>query len=178
LKGSGNLLYQVGLTRSEMGGSHYGQVTGTNGGAPPVLDTLSAKTSYERLHQAIATGLVRSCHDLSEGGLAVAAAEMAFAGGFGAEIDLSQVPYQPDTEPRADELVELLFAESNSRLLCEVARENAAEFEATMSDSHWARVGQTTEAAVVVFRADGENEPAIELPLEQLKETWQAPLRW
>ncbi len=176
LKGSGHLIYQLGVTRSEMGGSHYGQVTQRGGGAAPGLDTLSAKKSYERLHNAMVGGLVRSCHDLSEGGLAVAVAEMAFSGGIGVEIHLSQVPYQPDDSLQTDELVELLFAESNARLLCEVAREHAADFESAMADSVWARIGQTTDSGVVTFRRD--NDAVIELPLGQLKEAWQAPLRW
>ena len=72
------------------------------------------------MHRAIRGGLVRACHDLSEGGLAVAAAEMAFAGGLGARLQL-------DAMPASGELGDArrcLFSESNTRFLCEVAPTN------------------------------------------------------
>ena len=94
LKEPGNLLYLVGTTRDELGGSHYSLLPPGEGqgmravGNVPQLDPHTAKKIFAAMHQAIQAGLVRACHDLSEGGLAVAAAEMAFAGGFGADIDL------------------------------------------------------------------------------------------
>ncbi|KKL20790.1 hypothetical protein LCGC14_2451940, partial [marine sediment metagenome] len=79
LKESGNYLYQVGTTKNEMGGSHFAIIHSLTGGQVPRVDAKSAKATFAALHKAIAAGLVRACHDLSEGGLAVAAAEMAFA---------------------------------------------------------------------------------------------------
>src|SRR5262249_55817697 len=78
LKAPGNALYLVGATRDEMGGSHYHLVHGMTGGDVPRVDTAIAPRIFRALHAAITGGLVRACHDLSEGGLAVAAAEMAF----------------------------------------------------------------------------------------------------
>ena len=76
LKSAGDVLYLVGETRAEFGGTHYALINGLSGGAvpqpkPDALDTLRA------LHQAISGGLVRACHDCAEGGVAVALAEMA-----------------------------------------------------------------------------------------------------
>ncbi|HEY5316175.1 MAG TPA: AIR synthase-related protein, partial [Pirellulales bacterium] len=93
LKSAGNFLYQVGVTREELGGSHFSLVEGLAGGHVPQVDPVVAKATFIGLHAAIDAGLVRACHDLSEGGLAVAAAEMAFAGGLGARIFLGQVPH-------------------------------------------------------------------------------------
>ena len=95
LKEPGNLLYIVGVTKNELGGSHFAMVEGLSGGEVPKVDAQVAKNTFAALHKAIYTGLVRACHDLSEGGLAVAAAEMAFAGGLGARISLADVPYLP-----------------------------------------------------------------------------------
>ena len=78
------MLYLVGLTRDEMGGSHFALVEALSGGEVPRVEPQAALKRFAALHQAIYAGLVRACHDLSEGGLAVAAAEMAFAGGLGA----------------------------------------------------------------------------------------------
>ena len=93
LKTPGNVLYQVGLTRDELGGSHFSLVEGLTGGEVPKLDAPAAKKTFAALHKAIHAGVIRACHDLSEGGLAVAAAEMAFAGGLGARINLENVPH-------------------------------------------------------------------------------------
>src|SRR5437870_1869447 len=84
-RGSPSSTTSAGAT-PELGGSHYHLVRGLSGGTVPPVDTTLAPEIFRRQHDAIARGLVRSCHDLSEGGLAVAAAEMAFAGGVGADL--------------------------------------------------------------------------------------------
>ena len=91
LKRAGNLIYQVGLTRAELGGSEYFAGLGVEGGRVPSPDLASAPDQLAALHDAIAAGLVRSCHDLSEGGLAVAACEMAYAGGLGLDAVMHAV---------------------------------------------------------------------------------------
>ena len=85
LKEPGNDIYLIGDTRTEMGGSHFNLVHRLDGGTVPHVNRLQAPNVFRALHAAISAGIVRSCHDLSEGGLAVAAAEMAFAGAVGAD---------------------------------------------------------------------------------------------
>ncbi len=120
LKQAGNFLVAVGETGAELGGSHYGMVGGAiqpqHQTVPkPVLNALS---HYRKLHQAMHAGLVQACHDCSEGGLAVALAEMCLAGGVGAEVKLMSVPRDPYWSYSADEAI--LFSESNGRFLIEV----------------------------------------------------------
>src|SRR5690606_34455818 len=116
LKGPGHALYLVGVTRPELLGSMLLEVVGgEDGGLPPTVDLARAPEVLRRVHRAIATGDVLAAHDLSEGGLAVAAAEMAFAGGVGLAIDLEAVPH----DGNADELT-LLFSETPTRFLLEV----------------------------------------------------------
>ncbi len=114
LKSSGNVLVLVGDTAPEFGGSHLGAVLGgfedPLDGTVPAVDP-RAPHRYRRLHQALLTGRVRSCHDVSEGGLAVAVAEMAIGGRLGVRAD---------GLPHADPVVSL-FAESTGRFVCEVA---------------------------------------------------------
>jgi phosphoribosylformylglycinamidine synthase len=169
LKGPGNLLFLVGLTCDEMGGSHYHMVTGGEGGTVPRPDLALAPTVFRKLHDAIARGLVRSCHDLSEGGLAVAVAEMAFAGAVGADLALS-------SSPLPDEV--LLFSESATRFVVEVAPEKADEFQACLgAEVPLAKLGQTVkEPRLRIAGASGEW--VIWAPLDQLKEAWQRPMRW
>ena len=110
LKQAGNVLILVGNTASEFGGSHFTMVTGDGAGSPvPAPDTASP-ARYRALHQLLRTGRVRSCHDLSEGGLAVAIAEMCIGGRLGASLDM--LPH--------DDLVAALFSESTGRFVCEV----------------------------------------------------------
>lgn len=167
LKEAGNLLYQVGATRNEMGGSHFALVQNLSGGTVPQVDPRLAKLTFQSLHKAINAGLVRACHDLSEGGLAVAAAESAFAGQLGARLHLAQVPYSfmldPDAQERHSDLSAehdglelhplsampeatsvLLFSESNSRFLVEVEPSRAAEFEKVLTGVPCALVGEVT----------------------------------
>ena len=90
LKEEGNLLYVVGRTYDELGGSCYYDLYGKTGKNVPKVRPES-KQDMEKLSKAMTTGLVRSCHDCSEGGIAVAAAEMAFAGNVGLRIELDDV---------------------------------------------------------------------------------------
>lgn len=171
LKESGNFLYQVGLTRNEFGGSHFALVQKLEGGHVPQVDAALAKRTFAALHQAITAGLVRACHDLSEGGLAAAAAEMAFAGGLGARIFLAQVLYQIELDEQSqaeakklaaqvleaedfhplcalpDATAILLFSESNTRFLCEVRPENQQAFEQALAGVPHALVGEVVSTA-------------------------------
>jgi phosphoribosylformylglycinamidine synthase len=172
LKEPGNLLYLVGQTKSELGGSHFALVHGLTGGQVPRVDADVAKRTFAALHRAIDAGLVRACHDLSEGGLAVAAAEMAFAGGLGAEIVLDRVPCDPDA---ADAAVRL-FSESNTRLLCEVRPVDADAFEGALGGLPHARVGRVTDGRTLDIR-DGQSV-LVRAATAALKEAWQKPLAW
>jgi phosphoribosylformylglycinamidine synthase II len=170
LKESGNHLYLIGETRDEMGGSHYHVVTGQAGGAVPRVDLERAPKVFAAVHAAISQGLLRACHDLSEGGLAVAAAEMAFAGQIGADLsDLSGVGSNLDDTIR-------LFSESTTRFLVEVQPANAAAFEKLFSGLPLAKVGSTVrEPRLRIAGANGEW--LIWNKLAELKESWQKPLK-
>jgi phosphoribosylformylglycinamidine synthase len=170
LKEPGNDLFLVGVTSDEMGGSHFNLVTAQSGGKVPRPDLASAPRVFQSLHQAIRKGQVRACHDLSEGGLAVAAAEMAFAGGVGA--DLTGVGA---IEAGGDEI--RLFSESCTRFLIEVRPQAVTAFEATMSGLPCERVGKTVkEPRLRIAGASGEW--IVWASLDELKEAWQKPLRW
>ncbi|MGD9996789.1 MAG: phosphoribosylformylglycinamidine synthase subunit PurL [Ilumatobacteraceae bacterium] len=113
LKLAGDALVLVGNTRPEFGGSHLGAILGgfddPLDGCVPSPDP-DAPARYRRLHRVLRTGRVHACHDVSEGGLAVALAEMAIGGGLG--IDVQQLPHDDPTVS--------LFAESTGRFVCEV----------------------------------------------------------
>ena len=170
LKQIGNPIYLLGETFDELGGSHFNLVNGFSGGSVPKVDADRNRANYLKLHQAICQGLVRACHDLSEGGLAVAAAEMAFAGGLGLQINLDSIK---ERDSVTDQVV--LFSESNGRLLCEVAANHKDEFEEVMGESCSA-IGEVVDGQRLLIKA-GEGL-LVESRLEELKLTWQAPLNW
>ena len=115
-------------------------------------------------------GTVRACHDLSEGGLAVAAAEMAIAGGLGMALDLAAAPAGVTGLPPAT----ILFAESPSRFLIEVAPEDAAAFAREMAHVPHARIG--TVLAERRFHIVAGGETIVDRPVAALRERWQTPL--
>jgi phosphoribosylformylglycinamidine synthase len=169
LKEAGNILYLIGLTKNEMGGSHYNLTTGNECGAPPVVDLELAPRIFVKLHEAIERGLIRACHDLSEGGLAVAIAEMAFAGEVGVDVPKIGTSSEPDEV--------LLFSESTTRFVVEVRLNDAKAIEQLFTGLPLARIGQTvTQPRLRMAGAGGEW--LIWAKLADLKEAWQKPLRW
>ena len=125
LAAAGNLLFLLGATKPEFAGSHLDLVLGAPAklGSVPRPDPL-APVRYRNLHQAIHAGLVRSCHDVSEGGLAVALAEMCIGGRLGADVTAL---------PHAD-IATALFSESASRLVVEVAPADVDQFREVMAE--------------------------------------------
>ncbi len=166
-KTAGNLLFIVGKTRDEMGGSHYLQAVGLKSGndVPPVNCAANLE-SMKKLQQAIEEGLVRACHDLSEGGLAVAAAEMAFSGELGVELSLADLPADGNVS-----LTAKLFGESAGRFLVEVTPANEAAFTAVMSASA-AKIGKVTDSDKIVI------DNIIDLSAKSCKAAWQGTFRW
>jgi phosphoribosylformylglycinamidine synthase subunit PurSL len=169
LKEPGNRLYLLGTTRDEQGGSHYHLVHNLGGGFVPGVDLEVAPRIFHAVHRAISEGFVRACHDLSEGGLAVAVAEMAFAGGVGAELSL---PTDGDLSEAA-----LLFSESATRFVVEVRPERMAEFENCCTGVPLTPLGQTVEEPLLRI-ASASGEWLIHAQLLRLKEAWQKPGRW
>lgn len=166
LKAPGDLIYLVGETRPELGGSLYYRLYGALGNRVPLPRPQSIET-MRVLHQAIRHGWVQACHDLSEGGLAVAAAEMAMAGRLGLELDISVV--RANGLDR-DDLV--LFSESSGRFLVEVSPEYAPLFEDIMSGHPVYRIGFVIPEGWLRVRGS-TGQMVIHCPLEHLLRAWQ-----
>jgi phosphoribosylformylglycinamidine (FGAM) synthase-like enzyme len=172
-KQSGDAIYIVGATYNELGGSHYLGIHDFIGNSVPKVDPARSKTLMNALSAATAKGLVKACHDCSEGGIGVAAAEMAFAGGLGMKLDLTDVPLGEAME-RNDFI---LFSESNSRFIVEVAPEDIKKFDKIMKDVDCAILGKVTKDNR--FKVNGrDGAPLLSVSIKKLKEVWQQPLRW
>jgi phosphoribosylformylglycinamidine synthase len=171
-KRPGDLIYILGVTGNELGGSEYYASEGFIGTRLPRVDTTGARLLYRKVHQAMEKGLIRSCHDCSDGGLAVALAEVAFAGGLGMEIDLRKVPRKD-----VDRNDFILFSESQSRFVVTVTPEHKRAFEAMMNQVVYGEVGVVSDDQK--FRVLGlQGKNVIEAPIDDLKEVWQKPLKF
>ena len=169
LKKPGNALYLVGVTKPEIGGSEYLRLNGELGGSVPKLDSETNIKTYKRVLDAMDAGLVRACHDCSEGGLAVALSEMAFTGDLGLDVDIALVPV---SEQMRDDL--LLFSESNGRLLIEVPADKTEEFEKTLEDSPYSCIGAVKQEKKLTVTKDGAK--LFEVELDKLIQAWKTPL--
>ena len=184
LKESGNLLLMAGLTRLELGGSLWAHVHGLEGGRVPQVQIDHGLYLLYTVSDAIQAGLVRSCHDLSEGGLAVAVAEMAVAGGLGARISLRNVPRT--VSARHDAV--MLFSESTSRFVLEVRPDHLDALTALFSRMGvpLRQLGEVvgpdpdasapTSPRLTILGLDAS--PVIDASVLDLKAAWQRPLRW
>ncbi len=178
LKSPGSLLYQLGATHNELAGSHYLEYLADPALFPativPQVNVPYALALMKALGAAIRQGLVRACHDLSEGGLAVAAAEISLAGLLGIDIDLEQIPH--DMHVLHANLIDtlLLFSESASRFLLEVAPEKRAAFEAHMR-SHGVQdiacIGVVSSTGRFTVR--GVEQVLIDLTVADLQQAWK-----
>ncbi len=168
LKREGDPVYLLGMTYQELGGSEYYALRGELGRSVPKVRIKEAKKILELVQEAIRRGYVLACHDLSEGGLGVAAAEMVMSGDLGMELELQSVP--TDLIRREDFI---LFSESASRFLLEVRKEEEKEFR-ELVEGEGARVGEViSEPALRIY---GLEEEAYELEAEELRRAWRRGL--
>ena len=168
VKKPGDLVYVLGETKNELGGSEYLALRKQLGANVPTVDPARARVLYEKLSSAIREGLVASCHDCSDGGLAVALAESAFAGGYGMRLDLASIGIESN--------VVALFSESQSRFVATVPPEKSDRFETALDGCPMTRLGVVTPDPLLEVAC--RNGASIQAPLAELKEAWQRPLRW
>jgi len=169
-KRAGNDVYLVGITRDELGGSQYYKMLGFTGNNVPRLHPAFGKRLMSKLSGAIKKGCVRSCHDCSDGGAAVALAEMAFAGGLGMDVSFDKTSMPAAQEALSDHV--MLFAESNSRFIVEV--EDPDKFEKAMAGMPVWRIGKITPDKSFKIRSL-RNKLIVDTNIHTLKASWKSP---
>jgi len=171
-KEPGNKIYLVGLTHDELGGSQYYKLKGFVGNSVPKVDPVYGKRLMGALARAISSRCVRSCHDCSDGGMAVALAEMAFAGGLGMKIDLCAAKAPDGQKHLRDDA--LLFSESNTRFIVEVRDEN--NFIRAMKGLPIWRLGEVVARGTFkIIAPDGSK--IVDTEIGRLKEAWQSAFK-
>jgi phosphoribosylformylglycinamidine (FGAM) synthase-like enzyme len=158
-KRPGDMLFLVGEFQPTFGGSHFDLISGTPSGMPIPSASAQAPQVYRRLHQAITNNLVRACHDLSEGGLAVTLAEMSIGGRLGAQI-----------KPPPGETQLVLFGETNGCLVAEIDPKNCAKFETIMADQPYVRIGEVVAGDEMVISYS--DQALLSLPVNKLLSAW------
>lgn len=165
-------LWIIGRTRRELGGSVHWKTRGALGASVPRVRAEEGRDVLFGTARAIEARAISACHDLSEGGLGAAVAEMAIAGRIGVEIDLDRVLLDGDGPFRAEEI---LFSESASRFVCEVPADREADLRANLHEVPAAEIGAfTTSHRDLVIRR-GSTELA-RVPVDDLVRAWKAPL--
>jgi phosphoribosylformylglycinamidine synthase II len=169
VKEAGNPLYLIGETKAELGGSEYFRLRNVDGGIVPRTDPAVLNRSMTAVRDAMKQGFIASCHDVSEGGLAVTVCEMLLGGNIGASIDITNV--NPDL--RSDHI---LFSESNTRWVVEVWREDAETFEKLMKKQNVRirNLGETMNEKRITVRAN--NNKLVDLQLDDTRSAWLGTL--
>jgi phosphoribosylformylglycinamidine synthase II/phosphoribosylformylglycinamidine synthase I len=171
-KKAGNLIFVLGETKEELGASHYALEYNLSGGTVP-QPTKEPLERFRKLHEAIQNGWISACHDCSEGGLAVALAEMSIAGRFGASWNaLSILPNTVTTAPLSAEAT--LFAETLSRFILEVAPEHKEVVLQYFANQSISEIGSVTEETS--FIAYWGMDEIIETSVEMLETYWRGEI--
>lgn len=157
----------IGNTQPELGGSVFARQKGLEKAEVPPTNFTEAMATYRKYYEAVQQGLILSCHDVSEGGLAVTLAEAAFSGKAGLEIDLCGLPMDAEAGKAA-----MLFGESPSRLVVEVAPENLEKLADLFEGLPFACLGRTTSEHANLNIIWGK-ETLINEPVDQLKSLWK-----
>lgn len=172
LKEAGNVLAVVGKGSTSMGGSVYFDVTDGSSGELPIIDPEYLKTTLNTMQSAIASGSVLSCHDVSEGGIAVAVAEMCFGGNLGADLTYNHSTIDEDAEA-------FLFAETAGTFVVEVSSD--ANLPALFGESGFRVIGRTTEQKDLRVQSNSffaeANKLLFKAAVDELKQAWQKPMR-
>ena len=168
-KFAGDLVYILGSTGDELGGSEYYQMMGEIGLNVPKVDAETVLPLYKALHGAIGDGLISSAHAVSRGGLAVHLAMVAMGGELGLEIDLSDIILETDMSD-----TKIIYSESAGRFVVTIDPAKKKLFEKLFKGMDISCAGKVTKKPVL--RIKGVNGTwIIEEEIFELKESWKRP---
>jgi phosphoribosylformylglycinamidine synthase len=188
-KNPGDLVYVLGLTRDELGGSEYYDRFGYTGVKVPSVNAEKWLEMYRALSTAISEGLVSSAHAVTRGGLGVHISMVSFGGGLGLEIDLNKVPVDEDknninmTMTRNDKI---LFSESAGRFIVTIPPANKDRFEDLLGGTNVSCIGKVVSEDRLTIYGIPKNDPndagdknelnqlakIVDIPIKDLKQAW------
>ncbi len=144
LKTAGNRIAIIGMTRDELAGSQLELLCGLTQGSSPQINVESCQATWSAVAMAIRSHCIASCHDISDGGLLAAVAEMAIGGKTGLRIDLKAIPSEITPESQTGDLIRA-FSETPGRFICEVPTSCTKRFESIVGKLTWAWIGEVLD---------------------------------
>jgi phosphoribosylformylglycinamidine synthase len=168
-KESQDLVYVLGSTRNELGGSEYYQHLGKVGLFVPKVDVDTFWPLYLALAKAVRKGLIASAHAVTRGGVAVHAALIAMGGELGLDLDLTKLHTSGTLSD-----TQCLYSESAGRFMVTIAPANRIPFEKLMSNLPYGCVGRVSKEPVLTIRGKGGQNIVME-DLFELKKVWKKP---
>ena len=173
-----DLIYVIGETKKELGGSEYFEFIGEEtiskpyiGNSVPKVNAKEAKNSYEALNLAIDKGLIASSIPVNQGGLGVAIAKKCIAGKLGADINLQKLKVSSDLS--RDDFV--LFSESQSRIVVSINPNDKEKFEEIFKNIKTSQIGKITSGNLVIKGLN--QEEIINIDLKTLEEEYKSRFR-
>ena len=167
-KQAGDLVYVLGVTKNELGGSEYYYMNGFLGANVPTVDAGNAMALYQAVSETTDKGLCHSLHTPAIGGLAVALARMCLGARLGLHIDLNKIPASGNLS-----MQQLLFSESNSRFVATVPSDRKLEFEALLADFPFALVGEVQTDTILHLYSTGKS---IVIGIDDMLEAFRSGL--
>ena len=167
-KSEGDIIFILGETKNELGGSEYYAMKGSIGANVPRVNFRKNFALYRKLGNAIAKGLVSSCHDCSDGGLAVALAECCIGGEVGAEIELGKCAGKLPAEA-------MLFSESAGRFAVSVKRKNEQAFARAMRGAACEKVGTVGKDSLSISM---NGRHVVSVAVQQMRSSWKKSMDW
>lgn len=163
---AGDMIYVIGVTRDELGGSEYYDMLGFTGANVPVLDVICTTKDYRNYHDAVKQRLVASAIAVNMGGIGVALAKKLIGGELGAKIDLGRLQHCDELKSH-----QRLYSETLGRILVTVAPENQKAFEEAMRGTSLSYIGRITEEPVLEIKG------LFEVQVSALAESYKSTFR-
>jgi phosphoribosylformylglycinamidine synthase len=171
-KENGNKIYVLGITRNELGGSIISKIKNIKSGIVPNVYPKESMPIMKCIYKAISKGLIETCHDSSEGGLAVAISEMSFAAGKGASINVDSIKTTDNMS-----VAETLFSESNGRFIVEVNPNNENKFKEIFKGLSVSEIGYITDDDFILFESQ-KRKIQFKEKLTNLLNAWKHTINW
>ncbi len=160
-KAANDLIYQIGKTYDELGASEFYNLFGELGANVPKVRKENAKVIYQKMMLANEQNLIESCHDISDGGMAVAVCESAIGTNFGVELELSELQNLS--------LNAILFSESHSRFIVSIDQKNKKIFEQIFADD-CTLIGKINSSKNLQIHF--QKKKVIDMEMRELEQVW------
>ncbi len=169
-KFSGDLVYVLGSTANELGASEYYELFDKTGVNIPHVDFDKFKGLYQTVQKTVESELVASCHAVARGGIGVHLSLMSMAGGFGLDINMSDLPKDSSCGNLLDE--SLLFSESAGRFIVTIPQENRLEFEKMFNNMEAAFIGTVTDKHDHLKITGIDKKTIIDLSIQSMEQAF------